>query len=281
MEIDRMQLKTLINREPIPRPWSEGDNIPWDNPAFSKRMLKEHLDQDHDAASRLYETIEKHINWIHTLIGHPTKILDLGCGPGFYTSRLARRGHICVGIDYSPASIAYAKEYAAKENLQCTYIQEDIRTADYGSGYGLAMLLYGEFNVFRPEDAKKILKKVYKALNDNGLLLIEPHTYDAINQKGEKGPSWYTAKNGLFSDEPYICLEEHFWDSATKTATIRYFIVNTSGNVMPYAHSFQAYTNEQYKVLLAECGFDTVEIFPSIGDESQKDVFGLVAQKGV
>ncbi len=273
-----MQLKDLINRD-IPRPWREGDNIPWDNPAFSKRMLKEHLDQDHDAASRPLKTIEKHINWIHTLVGHPTKILDLGCGPGFYTSRLAGRGHICVGIDYSPASIKYAKEYAAKENLPCTYIQEDIRTAEYGSGYGLALLLYGEFNVFHPEDATKILKKVYKALNGNGVLLIEPHTYAAVNQKGEKSPSWYTAKSGLFSDEPYICLEEDSWDSTTKTATIRYFIVDTAGNVIPYGHTFQAYTNEQYKNLLTECGFDTVEIFPSLGDEPQKEFLVVVAKK--
>jgi len=29
----------LINRTPEPAPWSEGDNIPWDDPAFSEREL--------------------------------------------------------------------------------------------------------------------------------------------------------------------------------------------------------------------------------------------------
>jgi SAM-dependent methyltransferase len=280
VDINYITLKKFINRDSI-RPWDEGDNIPWNNPEFSERMLKEHLDQGHDAASRPYETIEKHIEWIHRLVGHPTKVLDLGCGPGLYTSRLSRRGHVCVGIDYSPASIQYAKEYAVKEGLPCTYIQEDMRTAEYGSGYGLVMLLYGEFNVFRFEDAKKILKKCYKALDENGLLLIEPHTSAAINRKGEKSPSWYTVKNGLFSDEPYTCLEENFWDSITKTATIRYFIVDTSGKVTPYAQTFQAYTDEQYKTLLTECGFDTVELFPSLGDASQKELIVVVAKKRV
>ena len=103
-----MNLLDMINRSSVPVPWAEGDNIPWHDPGFSRRMLKEHLSQDHDAASRRFEKIDRHVNWIHhkVLSGRPTKILDLGCGPGLYASRLAKMGHECIGIDYSPASIA-------------------------------------------------------------------------------------------------------------------------------------------------------------------------------
>jgi len=44
-----VNLTDLINRK-MPEPWAE--KIPWDDPAFSERMLKEHLSQEHDAASR-------------------------------------------------------------------------------------------------------------------------------------------------------------------------------------------------------------------------------------
>ena len=144
-----MKLSDLVNRPVIPIPWDEGDNLPWDNPDFSKRMLKEHLRQDHDAASRRTEKIEKHVAWIHSklLLGHPTRILDLACGPGLYTNRLAKLGHECVGIDYSPASIAYAVDHANQDNLRSTYILHDIRTAKYGTGFGLVMLIFGEFNI--------------------------------------------------------------------------------------------------------------------------------------
>ena len=27
----------------LPEPWDEGDNIPWNEPGFSRRMLREHL----------------------------------------------------------------------------------------------------------------------------------------------------------------------------------------------------------------------------------------------
>ena len=42
----------IVDREPNPTPWSEGDNIPWDDSDFSERMLAEHLSQEHDLASR-------------------------------------------------------------------------------------------------------------------------------------------------------------------------------------------------------------------------------------
>ena len=98
-----------MNEQP-PEPWVEGDHLPWDDPGFSERMLQAHLSQRHDVASRRFETIDRHIAWIHDslLQGRTSRILDLGCGPGFYLQRLAGLGHACVGIDFSPASIAYA-----------------------------------------------------------------------------------------------------------------------------------------------------------------------------
>ena len=151
-----MQLQYLIRRTNPPAQWSEGDNIPWDDPAFSRRMLKEHLSQDHDAASRRSDKIDKQVQWIHRefLSSRSARILDLACGPGLYTNRLAKLGHECVGIDYSPASIAYATEHAKQNGLACTYCQQDIREADYGHGCDLAMLIYGELNVFCPSSAQ-------------------------------------------------------------------------------------------------------------------------------
>ena len=146
-----MDLIDIISRSDPPEPWQEGDNIPWNEPGFSARMLKEHLSQAHDAASRRSDKIDQHVAWIHdsVLNGHPTTIVDLGCGPGLYSSRLAALGHTCTGIDFGPASVAYAIEQATARHLACTYRLQDLRTADYGMGAGLVMMIFGELNVFR------------------------------------------------------------------------------------------------------------------------------------
>lgn len=280
-----MNLLDLVNRPAVPAPWAEGDNIPWHDPDFSRRMLKEQLCQDHDAASRRFEKIEKQVDWIHQklLLGRPAKILDLACGPGLYSSRLSRLGHDCVGIDYSPAAIAYAIEQANKGSLRCTYQHQDIRRAEYGTDFGLAMLIYGEFNVFRSVDARKILQKAYRALASHGLLLLEPLTFAAIQKIGKQGTSWYSAKNGLFSDRPYLCLEENFWETDSRTATTRYIVIDAStADVTRYAQTFQAYTNSEYQSILTECGFGDTEFFPSLTgaeDKSQDDLIAIAARK--
>jgi SAM-dependent methyltransferase len=210
-------------------------------------------------------------------------VLDLGCGPGLYTSRLAHLGHECLGIDYSPASIAYAVECARRENLTCEYREEDIRQADYGAGFGLAMLIYGELNVFRPEEAKSILRMAHDALDEGGTLLLEPHTFDAVRGLGAPSSSWYSSERGLFSDKPHLCLQERSWDAATRTATDRYFIVDAvSGEVSLHAGTMQAYSDDEYRSLLTECGFENVEFYPSLTgarDESQGALIAVVARK--
>jgi SAM-dependent methyltransferase len=280
-----MNLLDLINRTDVPAPWSEGEKIPWDEPGFSERMLKEHLSQEHDAASRRFEKIDAHVDWIHhtLLSGRPTRILDLGCGPGLYLNRLSKLGHECVGIDFSPASIVYAVETVEREGLRCFYVHEDIRTAEYGTGFGLAMFIFGEFNPFRPADAEAILRKAFDALTDGGVFLLEVSKFEALEKWGKSGPSWYSSSSGLFSDRPHLCLEENFWDADQCVVTTRFFVVDAAtGDVTRHAISTQAYTDEEYRSLLAECGFTGIECFPSLTgavDETQQDLFAIVACK--
>ncbi len=280
-----MNLIDIVHRQRVPVPWSEGEKIPWHDPGFSQRMLLEHLSQEHDAASRRFETIDKQVEWIHrsVLSGRPAKILDLGCGPGLYSNRLAKLGHECVGIDFSPASIRYANECAQVYRLRCSYLQQDIRVADYGHGYGLGMLVFGEFNVFRRGEAKSILEKAHHALEEGGRLLLEAHTFAAVRAIGEQPRSWYSTDNGLFSDRPHICLSESFWDAQQNAATERWFIIDAlTGQVTPYAATTLAYTDEQYKSLLEDCGFGEVVFHPSLGgdmDPSQSHLLVIVAQK--
>jgi len=282
-----MQLVGLIRRRMPPEPWAEGDNIPWHDPEFSRRMLREHLSQEHDAASRRLEAIERQIHWIHhrVLGGRLTRILDLGCGPGLYTGRFARLGHECVGIDYSPASIEYAREEAQREGLRCTYRLEDVRTADYGSGFDLLMLIYGEFNVFKPTDAGLILTKAHRALAPVGLLLLEPHTFAAVRAMGDRSPTWYATESGLFAAEPHLCLEESHWDEATCTATNRYYVVDAAtGTVAQYGQTVQAYTDEEYRSLLERHGFAQVEFCPSLqgpGSVPRDGLLAIVARKAL
>jgi SAM-dependent methyltransferase len=264
-----MNMQAIINRTIPSKAWAEGDNIPWDDPGFSRRMLREHLNQDHNLASRRFEIIDRQVKWIHEEIlgSRSTRILELACGPGFYTGRLAKLGHECVGMDYAPESIRHAREAAAREGLACTYRLEDVRDAEFGDGYGLVMMIYGQFNVFRRDIARVILGRAISSLASNGLLLLEPQRYETVEKSGREASSWYACGEGggLFLDRPHLCLLESFWDSSHQSATRRFFTVDAETHeVARHALSMEAYTDLQLQHLLAEVGFRDVRFFPSL-----------------
>ena len=56
--------------------------------------------------------------WLHIIEsnappGRPLRVLDAGCGPGFFSVLLSRAGHIVSGIDGSSGMLAHARENAA------------------------------------------------------------------------------------------------------------------------------------------------------------------------
>ena len=270
----RLTLQDLVRRDPQPEPWAEGDKIPWEDPAFSERMLAEHLSQDHHLASRQLEVIERHVAWplATTAPSEGGRILDLGCGPGLYTSALARRGFACCGIDFSPASIAHARATADAEDLDCRYEEADLRVASLGEGYELVTFIYGEFNAFRREEALGILERAMAALTPGGHLVVEAHTFAAAERigrgresRGARPRTWQSAERGLFSDRPHAQLYEAFWDAERQAATERYYIVDaSSGGVAAYAQSMQAYDDAGYDALFREAGLTILARYGSL-----------------
>lgn len=280
-----LAIKDIIGRKLPPEPWAEGEKIPWDDPRFSKRMLQEHLSQDHDWASRRFSIINRHAKWIfqYLLKNHPGRILDLGCGPGLYTFRLAAIGCECKGIDFSPASIEYAIAQAGAMQLKIDYVLDNIKTVEYGSDFDLAMLLFGEFNVFSPEDAAKILEKAFNALKPGGTLLIEPSTLEYVKTVGTKGLFWSGGVSGLFSDSPHLVLKETFWIEKRNVAVERVFIVDGgTSEVTRCSTSIQAYKLNELKEMFQRAGFTDVRKYDTLADTGRDALpgfFALTARK--
>ena len=277
-----MNLQEIIIRDSSPAPWAEGEKIPWNEPEFSRRMLREHLSQAHDMASRRSRIIDQQTAWINQEIlqGVASNILDLGCGPGFYSQRLAELGHTVTGIDFSPASIGYAQERPCPG---ARYILGDVRTTDFGAGYNLAMMLYGEFNVFKPAEARRILEKAYAALEPGGALLLEAHTFECVRELGQAAPNWYSAREGVFADGAYVCLMENYWHPEPKVAVERFYVLEAEGGaVSRYTQSIQAYEDEAYMALLQGVGCKDVSFYASLGGggEGEKGLVVIVGIKG-
>ncbi len=264
-------LRAIYRRPQPPVPWRDGGNLPWDDPTFSERMLAQHLDQSHGAASRplreIRALVETMMGWLGLQPGH--RLLDVTCGPGLYAAEFARRGVAVTGIDFSPASIRYAQTYCA--GLPCQFIQGDVRAMDFaGHGFDAAIYLYGQFTVLRPEEALDVLRRIHAALKPGGRLLLEVLDDDRFDKRNSTW--WYTDQGGLWGDFPYLHLGERAWDETQRAAIERFYIINLeTGDLQTYGLCDQAYTVEMMTALLAQAGFDQVTVHPAWNGLPLKD----------
>ena len=230
---------------------ARGSKIPWNEPEFSQRMLANHLAQEHDWASRRNDHISRQTAWIDRQLQRASRILDMGCGPGLYAQKLAAAGHHCTGVDFSPASIEYARKQAADSGLALEYVLCDIRSYASGQKFDCIIMTFGEFNVFTRQDAGVILHNCADMLREGGLFVLEGHSFEAVRTIGSAPATWQRHARGLFSDKPHICLQENKWNAADSSALSQYFIVDAAtAQVQQYASFMQAYLHEEYQEML-------------------------------
>lgn len=63
----------------------------------------------------------------------PLKILDVGCGAGYFSILLARQGHELIGIDLTPEMIEDAKILAAEEGVICDFRVMDAENPEFAA----------------------------------------------------------------------------------------------------------------------------------------------------
>jgi SAM-dependent methyltransferase len=268
-----VRLHEIPGRDPPPKPFEEGDKIPWHDPDFSARILAEHLNQKHDLASRRFETVVAQVEWLAALLtpNRLSRVLDLGCGPGLHVHEFARRGHDAVGIDFSPAAIAWARAKCGEERLPCRFDFDDVRTADFGNGFDLVTFLFGEIDIFTDADRKLIVGKCADALAEGGAVVLEAHRPEAVRRRGMAPATWRVSPGGLFSARPHILLTEAFFDAETTTSIRRHYVVDTATSVVTrYSDSVRALAEAGWEKLLADAGFDRfrTSVWPGGGTET-------------
>ena len=279
-------LMEIIQRSHRPQPWAEGEKIPWNDPGFSQRMLREHLSQEHDWASRRAVTIQKHVDWIQRevlyttgLDGFWTWAVDRACTPaGWQNWDTNAWAWISPPLRSTMPGKSHKRNTCAAPTIFKTFGR---RNSDRISTWRCSSSA-SSMSSNRKMPGRFLVKPALPSGRGVSLLL-EVHTFNAVKEIGSQPSSWYSTDSGLFSDRPHLCLQENFWEEDQSVATGRYFVVDgETGRVTRHASSMQAYTEAQYRNMLVECGFQDVAFYPSLtgeNDPARSVLFGILAHK--
>lgn len=256
----------------------------WDNEHISKQMLEAHLNPNWDAASRKADTIELSCKWIISSmnLNNNDKVLDLGCGPGLYCTKLNENGLQVTGIDYSKRSIEYAKEEAIRRNLSIEYVYMNYLDIDFYNEYDIAMMIYCDFGVLSDESRKLILKKIHRALKEKGCFLFDVWTTSNM-ELTSSFQNWSINLNGGFwKPNSYIELIDKTYYDTRNISLSQHIILEEESNISVYNLWERCYTLDSIRELLNESGFEIVDVFSDLigtayveGTES----LGIIARK--
>jgi len=129
-------------------------------------------DRGNDEAHNFMENLTSYLN-----IPEDANILDLACGKGRHSVYLNTIGYNVTGIDLSPQSIAYAKQF---ENETLHFNVHDM-SKPYSQQFDAVFNLFTSFGYFEnEEDNLNTIKAIKANLKENGIGVIDFMNVDFV-----------------------------------------------------------------------------------------------------
>jgi SAM-dependent methyltransferase len=277
-----MDIDLICQLQSKPPLFAAGEPLFWTDPHIARQMLAFHLDPGTDAASRRPETIQRVVDWLVSALDLQPgqRVLDLGCGPGLYAARLAQRGLVVTGVDFSQSSIDYATEVARQHGLAITYRCQNYLELDESPQFDVALLIYGDFCPLSPEQRARLLANVRQALKPGGYFVLDVTTPGLRQHAGLKH-GWYAAPSGFWKPGPHLVLEHGFaYDG--DVFLDQYIVVEPSAKISVYRNWFQDYTAGTIGAELEAGGFAVHRLWGDLTGTPltpESDWIGVVARK--
>ncbi|OCA92489.1 class I SAM-dependent DNA methyltransferase [Pseudobacillus wudalianchiensis] len=186
-------------------------------------------------------------------------VLDLACGTGELTWRLAAAGWDVTGVDLSDSMLFAAGQKAEAKKLFIPLFQQDMRDLEGLGQFDVITIFCDSLNYLtEEEDIKRTFRGVQQHLKEDGLLLFDVHSLYKMRHIFKDGT--FTAVNEAVS---YIwnCFDGEQPDSIEHELT--FFVREEETDLyerFDELHVQRSFAVEQYKAWLQEIGFSDIDI---------------------
>lgn len=271
-----------INVRPQPFQYYTAEDL-WNEEHTSKMMLECHLNSDIDISSRNHEFIDRSADWIAKRfnVKEGTRIVDFGCGPGLYASRLAKLGADVVGVDFSKRSIDYAQNYAKESGLNIEYVCENYLSFKSDKKFDLIIMIFCDFCALSGDQRRELLQVFHSHLADGGQIFFDVFSDAAYKKREEASLYEENLLHGFWSPSKYYGFQNTFKYDDEKVVLDKFTIVEDSRTRLVY-NWLKYFTLDELSDHLDECGLKIVESYGNVAGDvfaECEDQFAVVVKK--
>ena len=129
--------------------------------------------------------------------------LDVGCGTGFLSLELARRGHRVTGIDFAPQMLAEARKKAAAQGVAVRFEEGDAEQLPFAEGsFDLVMTRHVLWTLPHPEQA---IDEWIRVLRPGGRLAVMDSQFDpSVLERSPQNARSSTEYAGIGDRLPFL-----------------------------------------------------------------------------
>lgn len=211
-------------------------------------------------------------------------LLELGCGTGSITRRLAAKGYDMIGIDYSEEMLQIAREKDL-ENNTILYLCQDMREFElYGTVAGVISVCDSMNYILSEEELLQVFRLVNNYLDPQGIFIFDydtPYAYkeiigdSTIAENREEGS--FIWENTYYEEEQLneinltLFIPENDAKSNSATEGKRYYKYEET-------HYRRAFSVDTIKRLIEEAGMECLAVYDMLsksepGEDSERVYF--------
>ncbi len=181
--------------------------------------MKEDTIEKWNCAANMYTTIQEESEFAcvnkkvvaeRFPVLYDKRVLDLGCGYGWYTNFFSSVGADVIGCDGSTKMLELARERYPECRFECFDVEKRLLYAD-----NFFDLVFCNQVIMDIENFEGLFKEVYRILNTNGIFyfsIVHPAFYDSNWAKDENGFSYGKIMTRYLSEYSF---DNEFWGNTT------------------------------------------------------------------
>lgn len=203
--------------------------------------------------------------WAEYLVKHfermgaeVSSVLDLACGTGVITCRLAAKGYELIGVDISPEMLMEANARAAEGEYAVApmFINQDLRDLDMYGTSDAAICSFDGLNYLETEELGDVFKRISYFVRPGGVFIFDVNTEEKFRKMD--GMTY------IDEDEDFFCAWRTDYYEEERECVYCVDVFRREGRLWSRSseeHVEYTHDAEALKELLLKNGFEEVEFF--------------------